>query len=127
VDAAQDDSWRGCFTAWHYLAGKLSHAGVDVDVLACRIHHPTAHSCQTRSQSLLAGAILSCRSNGWWCISGGCEAPRALTFRGELIALVLALPNLTWSKLFLPWDAYPMTDSSWRFRMYSWSSGYIRR
>ena len=30
----QDDSWRGCFTVWLYLAAKPSHLGVDVDGLA---------------------------------------------------------------------------------------------
>jgi hypothetical protein len=28
MDNAQDDSWRGCFSAWLYLATKPSHMGV---------------------------------------------------------------------------------------------------
>jgi hypothetical protein len=42
-----------------YLAAKPSHVRVDVDGLACPLHHPTAYSRQTRGQSFLLGAALS--------------------------------------------------------------------
>jgi hypothetical protein len=45
VDDAQDDSWRGSFVKWLYLAVKPSYVGVDVDMLAYPLHRPTAHSC----------------------------------------------------------------------------------
>jgi hypothetical protein len=47
VDYARDDSCRGSFAAWFYLAAKSSHVGVDMDGLACRLHYPTVHSCQS--------------------------------------------------------------------------------
>jgi hypothetical protein len=34
VDNALDDSWRGSFTMWLYLAAKPSHVEVDVAMLA---------------------------------------------------------------------------------------------
>jgi hypothetical protein len=48
VDDAQNDSWGGNFEAWLYMAAKPSHLRVDVDGLACPLHHPTVHSCQIR-------------------------------------------------------------------------------
>jgi hypothetical protein len=48
VDGTQNDSWRGRFMVWLYLAAKFSHLGVDVDGLACPLHQPTVYSCQTR-------------------------------------------------------------------------------
>jgi hypothetical protein len=50
---------------------------------------------------------------------GGCGAPWAQIFGGELTALVPALLNLTWGKSFLPGDAYPLAVSSWRLGVYS--------
>jgi hypothetical protein len=50
---------------------------------------------------------------------GGCEAPRAWIFGGDLTASIPALPNLTWGKSFLPGDTYPMEESSWRLGVYS--------
>jgi hypothetical protein len=44
---------------WLYLAAKPSLVGVDMDGLACPLHHPTVCSCQTRGQSFLSGAALS--------------------------------------------------------------------
>jgi hypothetical protein len=40
VDDARDGSWRHCFMVWFYLAAKPAHAGVNVDRLACPLHHP---------------------------------------------------------------------------------------
>jgi hypothetical protein len=63
VDMAdgRDGSWnRLCFT-WLYFAAKHSHVGVDVDRVACFLHHPTVCGWQTKVQSLMARA-LSCRA-----------------------------------------------------------------
>jgi hypothetical protein len=46
---------------------------------------------------------------------------------GDLTASVPAPLNLRWGKLFLPWDAYPMTESSWHLGLCSWSTCYVRR
>jgi hypothetical protein len=49
----------------------------------------------------------------------GCEARWARIFGGELIASVLAIPNLIFDKSFLLGDVYPMVESSWCLGMYS--------
>jgi hypothetical protein len=49
---ARDGSWRRSFTAWLHLAAEPSHVGVGVDGPACILHHPMAHSCQTRGHGL---------------------------------------------------------------------------
>jgi hypothetical protein len=72
MDDAQDDSWRGNFMAWLYLVAKPSHTGVDVDRLACPLHHPTVCSCQMRGQSLPPGIVLSLQKAVAYF--GGCEA-----------------------------------------------------
>jgi hypothetical protein len=41
--------------------------GIDVDGLACPLHHPTGCTRQTRGQGLLSGATLSHRA----VVSGG--------------------------------------------------------
>jgi hypothetical protein len=53
----------GDVASWHrlYLATKPSHVGVDVEGLACPLHHPTAFSHQSRGQSFLSGVVLSHR------------------------------------------------------------------
>jgi hypothetical protein len=63
-----------------------------------------------------------------WAVApfGGCEAPRARVFGGELTASIPTLPNLTWGKSFLPGDAYPMAESSWHLGVYSWSCCCVR-
>jgi hypothetical protein len=48
VDDAREDSWRGSFMAWLYLAAKISHVGVDVDGLACPLHRPMVRCCSGR-------------------------------------------------------------------------------
>jgi hypothetical protein len=60
----------------------------------------------------LTGVVLFCHCSGQWRLFGGYEAPQAWIFGGELIAQVPALPNLTWGKLFLPGDTYPMAEPS---------------
>jgi hypothetical protein len=52
VDVAQDGSWGRCFTVWLYLSAKPSHVGVDVDGLACLLHHPMAYNRHMRGQVL---------------------------------------------------------------------------
>jgi hypothetical protein len=59
VDDAQVSSWR-CHGARLYLTAKPSYVGVDVDGLACPQHCPTIYDCQTRGQSFLSDAALSC-------------------------------------------------------------------
>jgi hypothetical protein len=44
---------------WPCLVTKPSHVGVDVDGLACPLHHPTACSYQTREHGFLPGVVLS--------------------------------------------------------------------
>jgi hypothetical protein len=74
MDDARDYSWRHCFTAWLYLAANPSHMRVNMDGLACSLHHPTTCSHQMRGQGLLPGVVLSCHCSRWWRLSGGCEA-----------------------------------------------------
>jgi hypothetical protein len=59
VDGAQDGSWRHHCLARLYLAAKLAHVRVDVDGLACPLHHPMVYDYQMRGQSFLSGAALS--------------------------------------------------------------------
>jgi hypothetical protein len=51
---------------WPYLVAKSFHAGVDVDELACPLHHPMAYNCQMRGRGFLLGVVLSRRA-----IAGG--------------------------------------------------------
>jgi hypothetical protein len=85
---------------------------VDVDGLACPLHHPMSCSHQTRRQGLLPGPVLSHRCSGWLRLPGGCEAPRLGYFCGELTIWVHALPNLTWGQSLLPRHAYLMLEPS---------------
>jgi hypothetical protein len=55
---------------------------------------------------------LSYHYSRWWHLLGDVNPPWAQIFSGEFTALVPALPNLTWGKLFLLGDAYPMAESS---------------
>jgi hypothetical protein len=59
VDGAWDDSWRRHHFAQIYVTAKPSHVGVDVDRLACPLHHPAVCGHQTRGQSFLSGTVLS--------------------------------------------------------------------
>jgi hypothetical protein len=47
---------------WPYLVAKSSHTGVDVNGLACPLHHPMACSRQIRGQCFLPGTVLSRRA-----------------------------------------------------------------
>jgi hypothetical protein len=63
---------------WHrfYLTAKSSHVGVDVDGLACPLHHTMICNHQTRGQSFLSGAALSHRAAvGNGAFSGGAKPP----------------------------------------------------
>jgi hypothetical protein len=64
VNCARDDSWRGHFTVWLYMAAKPSHVGVNVDGPPRPLHWPTVCSCQTREHGLLPVIILSCHCSG---------------------------------------------------------------
>jgi hypothetical protein len=48
VDGSRDDSWRGHFAVWLYLAAKPSHMGVNVDELVYLLLRPMVRSYQTR-------------------------------------------------------------------------------
>jgi hypothetical protein len=54
-----------------YLATKPFHVRVDVDGLACSLHHLTAYSHQMRGQGYLSGTVLSCHCSGLLCLSRG--------------------------------------------------------
>jgi hypothetical protein len=47
---------------WPYLVAKCSHAGVDVDGLACPLHRPMNYSRQMRGHGFLPGVVLSYRA-----------------------------------------------------------------
>jgi hypothetical protein len=93
-----------------YLVAKPSHVGVDVDRLACPLHHSMAcrrgvrTSCQMRS----------CPVVSQWAIAPfrGMQSPKSLIFGAVLIVRVPVLSNLTWSKSFLPGDDYPISEPS---------------
>jgi hypothetical protein len=85
--------------------------GVDVDGLACPLHHRTVYGRQTRGQSFLSGAALFHHATvGGGAFLGG--ANQAWIFNGVLTIWVPVLLNVTWSKLFLPGHTYPMSEPS---------------
>jgi hypothetical protein len=58
------------------LAAKSSHVGVNMDGLACPLHHSMACSYQTRGRDIMLGAALSRHATaGGGTFLGGCEAP----------------------------------------------------
>jgi hypothetical protein len=61
VDDARVSSWQHRCARLH-LAANPSHVGVDVDGLACSLHHPMVCGHQTRGQSFLSDAVLSRRA-----------------------------------------------------------------
>jgi hypothetical protein len=67
----------GDVNSWHrtYLAAKPSHVGVNVDGLACPLHHPTSCIHQTRGQGFLSCVVFSRCYSGRWLLFGGYEAP----------------------------------------------------
>jgi hypothetical protein len=73
---------------WPDLAAKSSHAGVDVDGLACHLPRPTAYSRQTIGRDFLRGAVL------FHCVAMGGDAllgvvkPRVWIFVEVLIGCV---------------------------------------
>jgi hypothetical protein len=75
VNDAHNGSWRRCFTAWLYLAANPSRMWVNVDGLACPLHHPTTCCRQMRGQGLLPSVVLSHRCSGWWCLFGDVNPP----------------------------------------------------
>jgi hypothetical protein len=116
-------SWR-----WLYLAAKPSHmAG-----WCGRARMPSAPSYDLQSSD--EGTELSTRrclvpscDNWWWRLSRGVWSPWAWIFYGVLTVWVPVLPNLTWSKLFLPGHTYPMSESPWHLCVYPWLRHYVRR
>jgi hypothetical protein len=65
----------GAVKRWPYLVAKLFHMGVDVDGLACHLHHPMACNRQTGGHGFLLGAVLSRHCSGQWYLFGVCEGP----------------------------------------------------
>jgi hypothetical protein len=80
---------------WLYLSTKPPHMGVDVDGLACPLHHHMACSHQTREQGFMSGTALSRQA----AVGGGAfpwdVKPQAWIIGGVLTIWVPALPNLT--------------------------------
>jgi hypothetical protein len=65
---------------WPCLVTEPSHVGVDVDGLACPLHHPIAYNRQTRGQGFLLGAIFSrCATVGGGALLGD-TSPQAWIF-----------------------------------------------
>jgi hypothetical protein len=62
VGDAREGSRRHCFVMCPCLAAKSSHVGVDVDGLACPLHHPMTCNNQMRRWVFLSGAALSRRA-----------------------------------------------------------------
>jgi hypothetical protein len=75
VDDARDSSWRRWFTSLLYLDAKSSHVGVDVDRLACPLHHPMAYNCQMRGHGLLPSVVLSHHYSRRWHLSRDVKPP----------------------------------------------------
>jgi hypothetical protein len=65
-------------------------------------------------RQMLSCLVAAMGGGAFW----GCVAPQAQIFSGELTALVHALSNLIWGKLFLSRDTYPTAESSWRLDAY---------
>jgi hypothetical protein len=76
VDGSCNNSWRGRFAVWIYMAAKSSHVGVDVDGLAYLLQWPTFYNFQIRGQGLLQGDILSYHCSGRWHLLGDVKFPR---------------------------------------------------
>jgi hypothetical protein len=68
--------------------------GVDLDRLACFLHHPTVYDHQTSGQSFLSGAAL----------------PHRVSV--VLSIWVPVLLNLTWRGSHFPGHAYPTSELS---------------
>jgi hypothetical protein len=54
----------GAMRRWLYLSPKSSHVGLDVDELACSLHHCMACNRQTRGHGFLPGVVLSHHCSG---------------------------------------------------------------
>jgi hypothetical protein len=72
LGAEVDDSWRGSFAKWFYLAAKPSHMGVGSmwmgwPALCTGLRLVTA---RRGDMSYLPGVVLSCRYSRRWCLSG---------------------------------------------------------
>jgi hypothetical protein len=92
--------------------------GVDVDELSFPLHSPMACSHQTKGQSFLSDAALFHHAVvGGSAFLGGVKPP-SLDIRWSVDRRVPVLPNLTWSKPFLPGHAYPMSEPSWHLCVY---------
>jgi hypothetical protein len=70
--------------------------------------------------------VPSCYSE-WWCLSRGCEASRLGYLMDGWPSGYLCYRIFIWSRLFLSWYAYPMSESSSHLCVYPWSSYCTRR
>jgi hypothetical protein len=113
LDDGLDGSWRRCFLAALYLAGKPAHVGVDVDGLAYPMHCPTTSGCQTIGQGLLLGVVLSPHCSRVVALFRGMQSPRAQIFGGMLTVRVPAVLSYRarHSMLLLHEDPTPMVPT----------------
>jgi hypothetical protein len=113
--------------SWHrlYLVAKPSHVGGGGRCRWARMPSAPSYDLQSSVEGieLLVRHCLVPSCPPFW----GVRSSRAWIFDGVLTIWVLVLPNLTWSKSFLPGHAYPMLESSWRLCMYPWLSHNVRQ
>jgi hypothetical protein len=70
----------GDVTSWRrlYLVARSSHVVVNVDRLACPLHHPMAYCHHMRGQGFLSGTVLShhvAMGGGTFLRGGGVKPP----------------------------------------------------
>jgi hypothetical protein len=100
-----------------YLVAKPSHVGVDVDGLACSLHHPTACGWQTRGMCCLIGVVLSHPSAMGSGPFPGMRSPQVWIFDVVLTVRVPVRLNLIWRSSPLSGRAYPVSELSCRFML----------
>jgi hypothetical protein len=103
--AEVDDAWEGsqrcCFVICPCLAAKSSHVRVDVDGLACSLHHPTICNCQTRGWVFMSGTALSRHAAAGGGAFRGMRSPRTWIFAGVLTVWVPVSSSFYVGTLFL--------------------------
>jgi hypothetical protein len=67
-----------------YLAAKPAHLGVDVDGLACPLHHPMVCDRQMRGEGLLPDVVLSHHCSGGGGTFPGDVEPSSLDIRWSI-------------------------------------------
>jgi hypothetical protein len=106
----------GDVASWHrlYLATRPSHVGGWCGWASLPFAPSYGmHSLVEGTELPIKHCLIPLCSSGRWHLSGGgVQSPRAWIFDKVLTVWVPMLPNLTWSKSFLPCDTYPMSESS---------------